>query len=335
MVVGVSLCAPAVGLAQQKGAEPSPNPAPQQAENLGIAYELVPYKDAFGARLTDDAPDSAPVGNLELKRGDMIVALDGEPIRSPKDLLRHYSLTKVDFVKSGELNVKRAVVHLPGMAVRAALTQPALRRAAALALRSGAVDYRPPEVRIDGDTVFSSIGYPKPDYEVDQPILDQLQVEIIRLTRNRANQRTFWEPYLQRVEAVIAGELATPNLEPGDPRAEEFRKRIDAIYDEALRANAAMLGKVYQPVPPVAERGIFTVVLKSTTGQKSIYAMPYLNYLLRREDAQRRPIQLIEYSSFPTNQPLVLSGKYIYTTPGQPSVVDTFTVNDSGTVSVR
>ncbi|HEV3122179.1 MAG TPA: hypothetical protein VGY53_09760, partial [Isosphaeraceae bacterium] len=212
LVVGVSLCAPAVSVAQKPGEETRPDSGPQLVENLGITYELVPYKDAFGAKLTEDAPDYAPVRDLELKQGDIIVALDGEPIRSAKDLPRHYSLTTVDFIRAGALKVNRATVHLPGMPVRPKLTQAALRRTAAAALRSGVVDYKAPEVRIDGDTVYSSIGYPKPDSEVEPPVLDQLQVEIIRLTRNRPNQRAFWEPYLQRVEAVISEELAAPDL---------------------------------------------------------------------------------------------------------------------------
>jgi hypothetical protein len=183
--------------------------------------------------------------------------------------------------------------------------------------------------------VYSSRGFPTGIFNPDRPVVDQLQVEIIRLTRNEPRQRAFWEPYLQRVEAVIAQELALPDLKPLDPRARELRTQIDAIYDEALRANAAAIGKTYKPMPAMPSAGIYQVVFKSDSGQKSIYAMPYLTYLLRQADTQKRPVKLIEYTSYPTNQEIRLSGKYVYTLAGQPANVDTFTVNNDGTISVR
>jgi S1-C subfamily serine protease len=80
---------------------PLPSNVPQElfAANLGTHYQLIPLGNGrYGARLSRTARTNTPAGVLRLERGDMITRLDGEPIRSENDLVRHYSSTGVDFI---------------------------------------------------------------------------------------------------------------------------------------------------------------------------------------------------------------------------------------------
>ncbi len=89
-------------------------PAGNYAANLGIYYELVPYGGAFGARLSRDASSNTPAGSLRLERGDLIVRLDGQPIREASDVLSHYAQTSVEFIDIRTGQLRMAYVQLPG-----------------------------------------------------------------------------------------------------------------------------------------------------------------------------------------------------------------------------
>ncbi|MEW4569475.1 PDZ domain-containing protein [Tautonia sp. JC769] len=76
----------------------APPPTNQYAANLGITYRLERYGNAQGARLTQYPVAGSPAGQIQLEPGDMIIALDGQPIYGPNDLLNHSAQTSVQFV---------------------------------------------------------------------------------------------------------------------------------------------------------------------------------------------------------------------------------------------
>jgi hypothetical protein len=98
---------------------PLPDDAPEElfATNLGIHYQLIGLGgDAFGARLSRTISAGTPADGLRLERGDMIVKLDGQPIRSAEDLLSHVSRTSVDFINIRTGRLQSAYIQLPGEA---------------------------------------------------------------------------------------------------------------------------------------------------------------------------------------------------------------------------
>ncbi|WP_169980105.1 PDZ domain-containing protein [Tautonia rosea] len=76
----------------------APPPTNLYASNLGIYYRLEPYGNAQGARLTHYPVAGSPASQIQLEPGDMITALDGQPIYGPNDLLNHSAQTSVQFV---------------------------------------------------------------------------------------------------------------------------------------------------------------------------------------------------------------------------------------------
>jgi hypothetical protein len=97
---------------------PDSVPREQYAANLGMHYQLVPQGEAFGARLSRNASAGTPVGAIRLERGDMVVRLDGLPIRGPADVLAHYGRTTVEFVDIRTGTLRTEIVQLPGAAGR-------------------------------------------------------------------------------------------------------------------------------------------------------------------------------------------------------------------------
>jgi S1-C subfamily serine protease len=99
------------------GPPPGPRgrgPATFVADNLGIRYLPIPLNDgAFGLRLTAAPAPGSPAAQLRLNPGDMVLALDGQPITNPNDLLTHINQTTVDFVNATTNTVLRGVVNLP------------------------------------------------------------------------------------------------------------------------------------------------------------------------------------------------------------------------------
>jgi hypothetical protein len=175
------------------------------------------------------------------------------------------------------------------------------------------------------------------------PAVDQqYRVEILRLGLPGPEDRQFWEPYLQRVEAVIAEELnyINENDAPDDLKVRGFGDRIDAIYDEALKAKAAAAGKTLEPLSPplfetyahpperivqrqkpvrrggpqTFEGGFYkaTLVTLATAPGGTVLLMQRTKYLIRLLDQQKRPITDSEFHSFSPGQPINLSGDYVY-----------------------
>ena len=105
------------GVMDLPGYTPPPDDAPKErfAANLGMHYQLVPLgDDRFGARLSRTASAGTPAGAMQLERGDMIIRLDGQPIRREADVLNHVAETSVEFVNIRTNRVQSASVQLPG-----------------------------------------------------------------------------------------------------------------------------------------------------------------------------------------------------------------------------
>jgi len=98
---------------------PLPPDVPQEiyAANLGMHYQLMPYEgDTFGARLSRTAIGNTPAATIGLELGDMIIRLDGQPIKKPEDVLAHIDQTTVEFINIRTGKVETRAVQLPGQA---------------------------------------------------------------------------------------------------------------------------------------------------------------------------------------------------------------------------
>jgi hypothetical protein len=98
---------------------PLPPDVPQEiyAANLGMHYQLMPYEgDTFGARLSRTATGNTPAAVIQLELGDMIIRLDGQPIKKAEDVLAHIDQTTVDFINIRTGKVETRAVQLPGQA---------------------------------------------------------------------------------------------------------------------------------------------------------------------------------------------------------------------------
>ena len=95
---------------------PPGTPPENYAANLGIHYQLTLHQGAFGVRLSRTASPGTPAGTLRLERGDMIIRLDGQPIRTPEDVLSHFAQTSVEFIDIRTGQGRMAYVQLPASA---------------------------------------------------------------------------------------------------------------------------------------------------------------------------------------------------------------------------
>ncbi len=86
--------------------------AMQFSPRLRLYYELVPYNDGFGARLTQPPLRDSPVNPIGLEPGDMIIQLDERPILAPAELENHYAETSVTFIniRTGQPGVGRIIL---------------------------------------------------------------------------------------------------------------------------------------------------------------------------------------------------------------------------------
>jgi hypothetical protein len=113
-----------------------------RADNLGIDYQLVPYGGHFAVQLTRDPAPGSPASQIRypdgrvtsLETGDRIIALDGQAIDSPEDVLNHAGVTTGQFIDvrtgwSGQFTVRLAA------AVTAPSSNEAIRPPQALSLK--------------------------------------------------------------------------------------------------------------------------------------------------------------------------------------------------------
>jgi Caspase domain len=100
---------------------PLPADVPKEvfAPNLGIHYQPIPLSGGtLGARLSRTANGNAPAAAIGLELGDMIIRLDGQPIKKPEDVLAHIDQTSVEFVNIRTGKRETRVAQLPGQAVQ-------------------------------------------------------------------------------------------------------------------------------------------------------------------------------------------------------------------------
>jgi hypothetical protein len=335
VLAGAGLCHATLGQV------PESPPDVLYSRQLDISFKLVPYGKAFGARLTEE-PWRGPAEEIRLEKGDMIISLDNEPIRKAEDLETHYSLTPIVFVNIRTGRPQRDKLNLPPNEVKARIAQPDICRAAEGELRKKSIKYQPAEFTVEGNVLRYCLGCADLTPDTSPAVDQQYRVEILRLGLARPEDRQFWEPYLQRVEAVIAEELAyiNDNDAPDDLKVQDFGSRINTIYDEALKAKAAATGKTLEPLSPplfdtyahpperivqrqkpvrrggpqTFEGGFYkaTLVTLTTTPGGTVLLMQRTKYLIRLLDQQKRPITDSEFHSFSPNQPINLSGDYVY-----------------------
>ena len=76
-----------------------PSFGPQFVPSLGITYEPVVNADGtFAVRVSRPPVPGSPAEQLGLKPGDVIIALDGVPFRTPADVVNHTQQTTIDFI---------------------------------------------------------------------------------------------------------------------------------------------------------------------------------------------------------------------------------------------
>ncbi|MDG3006875.1 PDZ domain-containing protein [Paludisphaera mucosa] len=83
------------------------------AANLGISYQLIPFRDHLAARLTRPAAPGSPASSVGFEPGDQIFTLDGVPIRGPEDVVGHVDRTTVDFINTRNNQLGSTVLMLP------------------------------------------------------------------------------------------------------------------------------------------------------------------------------------------------------------------------------
>ena len=108
--VAVALAAPTARAYQdQKAGYYSPR--------LGIYYDALPYQEASAVRLLSDPVPGSPLRQeqIQLKRGDVIVRLDGVPLKGEGDVERHHGKTTVHYFSGGKGQVQIRYVFLPDM----------------------------------------------------------------------------------------------------------------------------------------------------------------------------------------------------------------------------
>jgi hypothetical protein len=324
------------------------------APALGIRYRFVDHQDpndeesqVVGAKLTQPPDPNSPAAALGLEPGDIILSLDDQPLDRPRDVLEHIGRTKVVLIDVRTGQAKTAWVDLPPRVVlpgnEGRMTQPTLRRVAAAMVQGGEIEYRPLKLETVGDVIRWTL--PEPATPFDDPLSfaerAQFQVEIIRATRNRPNQRAFWEPYLQRIEAEVAALLARSEFdEPGAGEDEAYR-RIQETYEAAMQANAAAAGKRAEERPPVMEAPVFLVTLLTPGNRGLVYLMPRTRFRIRQLSTNNQGPGLGEFDAHAPGEEIPLSGRYAYKVvqpdgsqfpPGPPG---SFLVSRNGPIRVQ
>jgi C-terminal processing protease CtpA/Prc len=94
-------------------------PPETYAAKLGIHYQLIPREgETLGARLSRTAIGNTPAAGIQLELGDIIIRVDGQPIRKLQDVLNHIDQTTIEFVNIRTGKVETRVVQLPGQVAR-------------------------------------------------------------------------------------------------------------------------------------------------------------------------------------------------------------------------
>jgi hypothetical protein len=299
-----------------------------KAAALGVTYQLVPYGQAFGAKLTRAPEPNSPAAKLMLEPGDMLISLDNLPIRGPQDVTNHIDQTTIVFINIQTNQPQTAVVTLPAQVIAdgpvtgnapATTAQQTLRRVASTMVRGREIKYAPMKIVEKGNTLFWELPNPDFETEVSSAEYQQFLVEIIRANRSSPTQRAFWEPYLQRIESEIAESIKSESVKPDDKQNDLARMaeqdgpidRIHEIYVEAMKANAAIAGKISKEIPPSVAAPIFQVKLITPNNQGKVYLMPRTRFRIRELSLNKMPA-LSEFDQHEPGIEIGLSGRYVY-----------------------
>ncbi|GAC1467047.1 MAG: hypothetical protein NVSMB9_08240 [Isosphaeraceae bacterium] len=289
--------------------------------NLGIYYQLVPYGQAYGARLTRNPLPKSPAAQLTLEVNDMIIFLDNQTIGEPEDLEKHIARTDVTFVNIRTNQPETQSVNVPHWV---ALDR--LSRSAVDDIRKGLIKYEKPYIQVNGDTLawnFDFVMDPSlfmdwsdPDlfFQVpaeNRPVQAELVVQALRITQSQ--QQAFWEPYLKRVEKVIAEELAYLALSSKPDMAvfDKFDQNIREIYSQAMQSYAARmrLKAQYQPTPRL--RQPYDVVISNPNGFM-IGLLPLTKYEVALALNPTARTQNLSWKSYDSGSRVKLLGNYMY-----------------------
>ena len=153
----------------------------------------------------------------------------------------------------------------------------------------------------------------------NRPVRAEYTLQALRMTRARGSESAFWEPYFNRINRVIAEELAFLPFAPKDDREpfDQYDKRIQDIYAEAMRKHAAASGLKAEYSPRPRMRQPYEVVL-STSKSPWIGLLPATRYLLADALKGAGPPKL-EWKTYPSGTSVRLLGTYkyvLFTRPG-------------------
>ena len=139
---------------------------------------------------------------------------------------------------------------------------------------------------------------------------EQLGVEVIRIDQRAPDRQTFWKPYLQQVEALIAQQLAivqhrSLSTDAQFERVMNLREKVRGVYLRALAALAQQLGVRLETSRPF--RHPRTVEFQTNPGNARIYVSHLVESRLAALQG-RRP----KWRAVPNPQHVQLEGKYHY-----------------------
>ena len=149
--------------------------------------------------------------------------------------------------------------------------------------------------------------------DIYPPVIQhQIDVESIRLSPAPAGRRVLWEPYLQRMEQLIADQLQYGIAgDAGDQYDLNnlYSQIFDGILDEAMAATAKAAGKkpVRQAASAPARAAPMMVVLTTVAGEGLIFIAPKTGYLIAQRTGEAIPFRNVS-----SGDQSGLIGSYVY-----------------------
>jgi hypothetical protein len=260
------------------------------AKNLGVTFHIVTGEQPQGARVVAEPEAGSPAAQAGVRPGDVIVAIDDEPVRIPNDVLNHLHDTTLTIHTFQGNQVRKARVFVdPARVEHLRLTQREHRDLVSSEMRQGFLRYRRGGARITPAGVLEwDLGEPKLDnLDADVPTYAQAQVEVVRASFPDPKSQAFWAPYLARVEKVIE-EMTVFQAMLKTPNPSEFWRydgRVSAIFSEAARDAHAVLVRpahiVYAAPQAMGDSRVrFEAVLHAAPDDAQILFMPRFRFVL-------------------------------------------------------
>ena len=196
-------------------------------------------------------------------------------------------LTKLRTTVAGTLAL--AVLNLVPQPASAQITQPELAKIVKKAIEEESLLFDPPRVAYREGLLEYSPGKifypdyaPKPARPVGFPADAQFKIEAIRKYRVKERDLAFLQPYLARMERVVAHELALIAKHKGTPQEllEQLTKqdeKANAILNEGIHAWAKQEGMIFtgESFPAAV---IPTVTFQTTPAGGTVYYLNAVDY---------------------------------------------------------